>query len=141
MLDRQIEEPQVRKALKLTKNGSATGIDGCPYELWRALNEKHETDAKERRPRFDVIKTLTLVYQDIQTNSIDEKANFALGWMCPIYKKKDRLEISNYRLITLLNMDYKLLTKALAIQLTDDIDELIHQDQARFIPNRSIFNT
>jgi hypothetical protein len=31
--------------------------------------------------------------------------------MCPIYKKKDRTEISNYWPITLLNTDYKLLTK------------------------------
>ena len=60
--------------------------------------------------------------------------------MCPIYKKKDRTEISNYRPITLLNTDCKLLTKALAIQLMDHIRDLIHRDQAGFIPKRSIFD-
>jgi reverse transcriptase-like protein len=61
--------------------------------------------------------------------------------MYPIYKKKDRSEISNYRPITLLNTDYKLLTKALVIQLTDDNSDLIHRDQSGFILKRSIFNT
>ena len=60
--------------------------------------------------------------------------------MCLIYKKKDRTEISNYRPITLLNTDYKILTKALAIQLMDHILTLIHKDQAGFIPKRSIYD-
>ena len=60
--------------------------------------------------------------------------------MCPIYKKKDPTDISNYRPITLLNSDYKILTKALAIQLMDDIGSMVHPNQAGFIPKRSIFN-
>ena len=60
--------------------------------------------------------------------------------MCPIYKKKDHTDISNYRLITLLNTDYKILVKVLAIQLVDHIHSLIHEDQVGFIPRRSIFN-
>ena len=60
--------------------------------------------------------------------------------MCPIYKKKDPTEICNYRPIMLLNSDYKLLTKVLAIQLISHIETLIHKDQAVFIPNRSIFD-
>ena len=46
----------------------------------------------------------------------------------------------NYRPITLLNSDYKLLTKALTLQLIEDIKKMIHHDQAGFIPGRSIFN-
>ena len=37
-------------------------------------------------------------------------------------------------------MDYKLLTKVLALQLLDHVSQLIHPDQAGFIPNRSIFD-
>ena len=40
----------------------------------------------------------------------------------------------------LLNSDYKILTKALAIQLIDDIGSMVHPNQAGFIPKRSIFN-
>jgi hypothetical protein len=60
--------------------------------------------------------------------------------MCPIYKKKDPTKICNYGLITLLNTDYKLLTKVLALQLMEPIHLLVHPNQARFIPRRSIFN-
>ena len=60
--------------------------------------------------------------------------------MCPLYKKKDRTEISNYRPITLLNTDYKILTKVLALQLVEEIQNMLHQDQTGFVPGRSIFN-
>jgi hypothetical protein len=60
--------------------------------------------------------------------------------MCPIFKKKDPTEISNYRPITLMNTDYKLLTKILALQLSDHARDLIHSDQAGFIPKCSIFD-
>ena len=60
--------------------------------------------------------------------------------MCPIFKKKDPTNISNYCPITLLNTDYKLLTKVLALQLMESIDMMVHPDQAGFIPKRSIFD-
>ena len=135
-----LTETQVETALRLSKNGSATGMDGCPYELWKTLHRHHEEAELKGEPSFNINKVITDLLTDIQTFGVDEKTNFAIGWMCPIYKKKDPTEISNYRPITLLNTDYKLLTKALAIQLTDHIRTLIHKDQAGFIPGRQIFD-
>jgi hypothetical protein len=60
--------------------------------------------------------------------------------MCPLFKKKDPTDIRNYHLITVLNTTYKLLIKVLALQLMEHTDTLIHEDQAGFIPGRSIFN-
>ena len=138
--DHPLTETQTEKALHLSKNGSATGMDGCPYELWKTLKTHHERASKTDKPSFNIIKTMTRVFADIQTHGVDRKTSFALGWMCPIYKKKDRTEISNYRPITLLNTDYKLLTKAMAIQLMNNIEGMVHRDQAGFIPNRSILD-
>ena len=33
-----ITQDQVLRALHITKNGTATGLDGCPYKLWKTLN-------------------------------------------------------------------------------------------------------
>jgi hypothetical protein len=35
-------------ALKSTKNGSATRLDGCPYELWKIL-KKHNEDVIKKQ--------------------------------------------------------------------------------------------
>jgi hypothetical protein len=138
--DWEISPEQVKEAVHIAKKGSATGIDGCPYELWKTLAARFKQAKSEEKEGFDIIEALTIVFTDIREHGVDEQAGFANGWMCPIYKKKDPTEISNYRPITLLNTDYKLLTKVLAIQLMNPIHTLIHPDQAGFIPRRSIFN-
>ena len=138
-MDRTLTKSQIEKALHLSKNSSATGLDGCPYELWKKLKEEFDnTDAC--KPCFNIIKVMTAVLTDIQLYGVDNKTAFALGWICPLYKKKDKTEISNYRPIMLLNSDYKLLTKGLAVQLMYHVDKMIHSDQAGFIPNRSIID-
>ena len=139
-LNRILTEGQTEKALHLSKNGSATGMDRCPYELWKALHTQFETACRANKTGFSIIKVLTTVLTDIQENGVDPETEFALGWMCPIYKKKDPTEISNYRPITLLNTDYKILTKILALQMMEHIESLVHKNQAGFIPKRSIFN-
>ena len=131
---------QIKLALILSKNGTATGLDGCPYEMWKEMDELHVEAVENRKEGFDILKTLTIVFADIKHYGVDGRTDFTEGWMCPIYKKKDTADISNYRPIMLLNTDYKLLTKALAIQLVQPIHQLIHPDQAGFIPKRSIFN-
>jgi exonuclease III len=139
-MDWLIMYPQVWNALRLAKNGTATGLDSCPYELWKELDRKYTEAKKSRKAGFDIIAALTRLFTDIQTFGVRKDSDFASGWMCPIYKKKDPSEICNYRPITLLNMDYKLLTKTLALQLVKPIHKLIHPNQASFIPKCSIFN-
>ena len=135
-----ITAEQVRKAIHIAKKGTATGLDGCPYELWKTLASLFEKATNEGKEGFDIVETLTIVFSDIHKHGVEEQSDFASGWMCPIYKKKDPTEISNYCPITLLNTDYKLLTKVLALQLMNPIHLLVHPDQAGFIPRRSIFN-
>jgi len=50
------------------------------------------------------------------------------------------MKIKNYCPITLLNTDYKIMTKALASQLATHACSLLHQDQSGFVPTRSIFD-
>ena len=139
-MNKLLNEENVRHTLALTKNGTATGIDGCPYKLWKVLEKRYNDDTNADKTSFNLIKVLIIIYQDIQQHGLNEKSNFMLRWMCLLYKKKDPTEICNYRPITLLNTDYKILTKALALQLVNEIEHLVHLDQAGFIRKCSIFN-
>ena len=55
-------------------------------------------------------------------------------------KDKDHLLIKNYRPITLLNVDYKILAKCLANRIKRVIYGLIHPDQSGFLKGRNIGN-
>ena len=55
-------EEQVSRALHRTKDGTATGLDGCPYELWKTLEKRHNDLRHKNSPSFDVIKTLTYLF-------------------------------------------------------------------------------
>ena len=100
-------------------------------KLWDKSTERSS-------PRFDCVELLQLAYEDLDEHGPCEEAAFSEGWMCPIYKKKDRQDIANYQPITLLNADYKMYTKILAVRLSRVVHEIVHLDQAGFIPNRQI---
>ena len=50
-------------------------------------------------------------------------------------KGKDQGYITKYRLITLLNVDYKMLSKVLATRIKRVIEEVIHVDQVGYMNN------
>ncbi len=53
-------------------------------------------------------------------------------------KKGDLGNIKNWRPVSLLCSDFKILSKALAIRLKEAIGWVIHVDQTYCVPNRSI---
>ena len=48
-----VKETHMTKALHQTKNCSTIRMDGCPYELWKALQKRHEDMIKKNQPSFD----------------------------------------------------------------------------------------
>ena len=129
-------------SLRFAKNSSAPGMDSIPFEFWKTLHSRNIEDARfPDRQRFDVILLLKEVFEDMRKYGVSGSTSFAEGWMAPIYKEKGECtKVANYRPITLLNTDYKLLSKSLAVRLADIAPELIHKAQAGFIPGCKIHN-
>ena len=137
-LDQEISLEEVTLTLKNLLNGKATGLDSLPYEFWKWLSPI-PLERADGNPS-NINECLHLVFLDIQRHGVAPNMNFTEGWICPLHKKKDRHDIANYRPITLLNSDYKLLTKILAIRLASSAPHIVHENQAGFIPRRVITN-
>jgi ribonuclease HI/exonuclease III len=133
-----LTEEQVLKAVRLSENDKAAGLDGVIYELYKTLSDRYIEDSRMGRTGFNIILLLTLVFNDIERFGVEPNTEFSDGWMCPIYKKNDKTDIANYRPITLLNTDYKIFTKALTLKLVEVAPALIHPNQAGFMPGRKI---
>jgi hypothetical protein len=123
-LAEKLTEADVLEALLDSAAGKAAGMNGFATEFWRRLeaihreNKKDEENGAPKRRTCDIIKVLTWVFNDIEEHGMVEESKFSLGWMCPLFKKKDRTDIANYRPITVLNSDYKIFTKALSNKLS-----------------------
>ena len=138
-LSTEINQEEISSVIHAMLNGKSPGLDGVPHEFWKTLLDRYMTTvANDTAPKFDVLKTLKVLFNDIETFGLIPESTFAEGWMCPIFKKKDRTDIANYRPITVLNADYKILTRVLAVRLADAVPEIIHKDQAGFMRGRHI---
>ena len=57
-----------------------------------------------------------------------------------LYKKQDKTKIENYRPLTMLKTDYKILTKVISLKLGVMAPDLIHENQVGFISGRSLYD-
>ncbi|MCO5584752.1 hypothetical protein L7F22_038684 [Adiantum nelumboides] len=64
--------------------------------------------------------------------------NFNQGLIKLIPKGQDRLEIRNYRPLTMLNSVYKVMAKALALRIKYVVNQVVHPKQFGFVQGRSI---
>ncbi|KIJ26782.1 hypothetical protein M422DRAFT_272124 [Sphaerobolus stellatus SS14] len=58
-LELNISAAEITEAMAGLKNGTAAGMDGIPYELWKTLAKQYTTDIKATENGFNVINLLT----------------------------------------------------------------------------------
>ena len=62
------------------------------------------------------------------------------GMITLLFKKGEREDIRNWRPITLLNVDYKIISKILAERLKKVLPKILNTDQKGFAKERNIFD-
>ena len=107
--------------MKLNKS---PGLDGLNVEFYRKF--------------WDDIKTLIVSVFNFCYVKGELTNSQKIGGISLIYKKNDPLSLDNYRPITLLNYDAKLLAYVLAQRLKTVLPKIIHTDQKGYIKNRYI---
>ena len=58
--------------------------------------------------------------------------------ICLLFKKGDKSQLKNWRTISLLNVDYKILTKILNHRIKSALPKLLSLDQKGFVPTRRL---
>ena len=58
-----------------------------------------------------------------------------------VHKKDDKRDLKNWRPISLLNVDYKICSKAISLRLAKVLGSVIDPDQTCSVPGRSIFSS
>lgn len=116
---------ELGNALKQMDNNKTPGCDGLSAGFYKVFWSK--------------IKLI--LYEAIQEGLNNGKLhNSALTGIITLIPKKEKelLFLDNWRPITLLNVDYKILTKALALRVKKKLPHLINEDQTGYMHGRNI---
>jgi exonuclease III len=126
-LDQPITLAEVLTAIKSTKKNKSPGLDGLTAEFYHSMSAKIAPL---------MLRTFQKAYEEGHLSESQRS-----GLITTIFKKGDPEELKNYRPISLLNVDAKILSKILANRLKLAMKYIIHVDQkcisSRFILENS----
>ena len=106
------------------KNNKSPGSDGLSVEFYKTFWPQIKND---------LIDSLNLAYDNGSLSTTQKRSILSL-----LFKKNDKHLLKNWRPISLLNTDYKILAHVLANRLKTVINKLIHTDQNGYIKGRNI---
>lgn len=121
-LQSQFTKEEVIEAIKSLPNCRSPGLDGLTNEFYKAF--------------AGTIATLLTNSYNALPNGETTPEEFSLGTVVLIFKKGDPELLENYRPITLLNCDSKILTKVISWRLRTSIGRIIGPFQYGFTPGR-----
>ncbi|CAM2118585.1 unnamed protein product [Caretta caretta] len=101
-------------------------MDGLTVELYRMF--------------WDVLgpDLVTVWAESLQSGFLSLSCRRAV--LALLLKKGDLRDLRNWRPVSLLSMDYKIVAKAISLRLGSVLVDMIHPDQTYTIPDRSIFD-
>ena len=115
---------KLHKAVTSMQGGKFPGLDGLPKEFYVAFWQLVGEDLNQ------------VLQGSIEQGELPLSMRRAV--ISPIFKKGAKTLLDNWKPISLLNTDYKILTKALTNHLKGVIISLVESDQTGVIPGRLI---
>jgi hypothetical protein len=97
------------------------GPDGCSAEFYQSSKE-------------DLIPTLLKLFHKIETEGTLPNSSYEATITLIPKPQKDPTKIENFRPISLMDMDAKILNKIIANRIQEHIKAITHHDQVGFIP-------
>ena len=124
-LDRPFEIEELTKVVQELQNNKSPGSDSLTSEFYKKF--------------WPILKNdfLELTEEIKRTGKMSKSQRLAI--LTLLYKDGEKEKLKNWRPISLLNTDYKIITKVLANRLKKKLDKIIHPDQTCGIKNRTIF--
>ena len=120
-----VNEKEVFDALKGMKNGKSPGIDGLPVEFYKTF---------WKIIKGDFIEMICFVLKNKNVFKINN------GVICIMPKEGDLDIITNWRPLTMLNVDFKVIAKIITKRLKSYLNLIISPEQFCCVENRSINN-
>ncbi len=128
MCDKDFLEEEIETAIVQLNNGKSPGADGLTSEFYKVFKDTLTPILKE-------------VYEEIYERGQASQL-MRVGMVKLIFKKRgDSADLKNYRPISMLNTDFKILAKMLANRLKKVLPGLITTNQAYSIMGREITDT
>ena len=125
-LDGALSLKELNSALMGMENGRAPGIDGLPVEFYKCFWPVVGKDLQE------------VLNDSFEKGMLPLSCRRAVLTLLP--KKGDLTDLKQWRPVSLLCTDVKVLSKALATRLAKVIGQIISIDQTYCVPERSIFD-
>ena len=124
-LDVDINLDEISKVIKILKPSKSPGEDGIISECYQLFWQ-------------DITNEVFEVIEQIFKFEYTLSASQHKGVLTLLHKGGEREDIENWRPLTLLNCDYKIISKLLAERLKNVLTKLIHSDQNGFVKGRNI---
>jgi len=117
-LTKNITEAEIKSVIKAMSKNKSPGMDGLPIEFYQINMES-------------ILPALKLMIREVLEKGMTESQKMGIITFIP--KENDamlKMKCSNWRPITLLNSDYKVISKIIAERMSQNISNLVNNNQS-----------